>query len=160
MFACFLLGSALAYNLVMVIYRLHFHPLNRFPGPRLAAATSLYEIYFSAWGPGVFEHEINEMHRQYGKQAFPQEIIVSHTARLGCSNHARRSARTRTLQDLPRRQLGQRNAGTRLRESTKARTTQIPDQAQIHFTRPLHAPSGDRPDHQWFSGKAPSASSG
>jgi hypothetical protein len=79
MFACFLLGSALAYNLFMVIYRLHFHPLNRFPGPRLAAATGLYEIYFSAWGPHIFEHEINEMHRLYGKNAVSiEDHIISH----------------------------------------------------------------------------------
>lgn len=66
MFVCFLLGSAVAYNIVMIIYRLHFHKLSRFPGPRLAAATGLYEIYFSVWGPGIFEHEIDNMHRKFG----------------------------------------------------------------------------------------------
>ena len=67
MLACFLLGSAVAYNLVMVIYRLHLHPLNRFPGPRLAAATGLYEIYFSVWGTDGFKDEIEEMHQIYGR---------------------------------------------------------------------------------------------
>lgn len=66
MFACFLLGSVVAYNLVMVIYRLYFHKLSRFPGPRLAAATGLYEVYFSTWGPGIFEYEIDNMHRKFG----------------------------------------------------------------------------------------------
>lgn len=66
MFVCFLLGSAVAYNIVMIIYRLYFHKLSRFPGPRLAAATGLYEIYFSAWGPGIFEYEIDNMHRKFG----------------------------------------------------------------------------------------------
>jgi hypothetical protein len=66
MFAFFLLGSAVAYNLVMVIYRLYFHKLSKFPGPRLAAATGFYEVYFSIWGAGIFEYEINEMHRKYG----------------------------------------------------------------------------------------------
>jgi hypothetical protein len=66
MFACFLFGSALAYNLVMMVYRLHFHSLSRYPGPRLAAATGLYEIYFSLWGPGFFENEIDQMHQKYG----------------------------------------------------------------------------------------------
>lgn len=67
MLACFLLGSAVAYNLVMVVYRLQFHPLNKFPGPRLAAATGLYEIYFSIWGTEIFEHRIDQMHQKYGK---------------------------------------------------------------------------------------------
>lgn len=69
MLACFLLGSAVAYNLVMVVYRLQFHPLNKFPGPRLAAATGLYEIYFSIWGTEMFEYEIDQMHEKYGKHA-------------------------------------------------------------------------------------------
>jgi hypothetical protein len=67
MLACFLFGSAVAYNLVMIIYRLYFHSLSRFPGSRLAAVTGLYEIYFSAWGPGSFENEIDQMHQRYGQ---------------------------------------------------------------------------------------------
>ncbi|OGE49760.1 hypothetical protein PENARI_c020G06576 [Penicillium arizonense] len=78
MLACFLFGSAVAYNLVMIIYRLHFHSLSRFPGPRLAAATGLYEIYFSAWGPGFFENEIDQMHQRYGPvvRITPDEVHV------------------------------------------------------------------------------------
>jgi hypothetical protein len=106
MFGCFLLGSALAYNVVMVIYRLYFHPLNKFPGPRLAAATGLYEIYFSAWGPGSFEHEIDLMHRQYGKYDFPRYIMASHNDRLGGSHHARRGSRIRPRHPIACRQLG------------------------------------------------------
>lgn len=63
----------MAYNIVMIIYRLYFHKLSRFPGPRLAAATGLYEIYFSAWGPGIFEYEIDNMHRKFG---MPSDIYV------------------------------------------------------------------------------------
>lgn len=64
--ACFLLGSVLAYCLVTLIYRLYIHPLSRFPGPRLAAVTGLYEIYFSAWGASSFDNEIAKMHQHYG----------------------------------------------------------------------------------------------
>ncbi|KAJ5566131.1 hypothetical protein N7535_007769 [Penicillium sp. DV-2018c] len=78
MFASFLLGSAVAYNLIMAIYRLHFHKLSRFPGPRFAAATGFYEIYFSIWGAGEFEYKINEMHRKYGPvvRINPDEVHV------------------------------------------------------------------------------------
>lgn len=67
MMACFLLGSVLAHGLITIIYRLHFHPLSRFPGPYLAAMTGLYEIYFSAWGTGSFDDEIERLHRLYGE---------------------------------------------------------------------------------------------
>ena len=87
----FLLGSAVAYNLVMVIYRLHFHKLSRFPGPPLAAATGLYEIYFSAWGPGIFEHEIDHMHRKFGMPCLvsTRKILDLILSRSGCSYYSR-----------------------------------------------------------------------
>lgn len=68
--ACFLLGSVLAYGLVTLIYRLHAHPLSRFPGPRLAAVTGLYELYFSAWGASSFDDEIERMHQEYGSPPY------------------------------------------------------------------------------------------
>ncbi|KAJ5684215.1 uncharacterized protein N7477_000560 [Penicillium maclennaniae] len=64
--ACFLLGSVLTYCLVTLIYRLHIHPLSRFPGPRLASVTGLYEVYFSAGGASSFNDEIAKMHLNYG----------------------------------------------------------------------------------------------
>ncbi|CAJ2507266.1 Uu.00g084520.m01.CDS01 [Anthostomella pinea] len=53
---------------VVVAYRLFFHPLSRFPGPRLAASTGLYEAYFQCLveGGGRYWIKINEMHKQYG----------------------------------------------------------------------------------------------
>ena len=76
MFACFLLGSALAYGLVTTIYRLRIHSLSKFPGPRLAAITGLYELYFAAWGASSFNDEIERLHAEYGESVrmlFPQE---------------------------------------------------------------------------------------
>ncbi|KAJ5780730.1 hypothetical protein N7457_005890 [Penicillium paradoxum] len=88
MFASFLLGSAVAYNLVMAIYRLHFHKLSKYPGPPLAAATGLYEVYFSVWGPDIFQQEIDEMHRKYGPvvRITPDEVHIQEL--FGTSSHA------------------------------------------------------------------------
>ena len=72
-------GSDLASNLVLflygfvfykftiIIYRLWLHPLSNFPGPRLAAVSSLYSFYFNVVRGGLFIWEIQRMHRQYGK---------------------------------------------------------------------------------------------
>lgn len=47
MLSHYLLGmGSLFYILAKAIYRLHFHPLSKFPGPKLAAITSLYDFLF------------------------------------------------------------------------------------------------------------------
>ncbi|KAJ5925515.1 hypothetical protein N7454_008154 [Penicillium verhagenii] len=78
MIACFVLGSVLAYGLVMVFYRLHVHSLSKYPGPWLAAVTGLYEMYFTAWGAGSFEDEIDRMHQIYGPvvRITPDEVHI------------------------------------------------------------------------------------
>jgi hypothetical protein len=52
----------------IVVYRLTLHPLARFPGPKLAAATGLYETYYEVFkdGGGRYWAEIEDMHREYG----------------------------------------------------------------------------------------------
>jgi hypothetical protein len=50
-----------------MVYHLYFHPLAKFPGPKLAAATFLYEFYYDVVKSGMYIWEIERMHERYGK---------------------------------------------------------------------------------------------
>ena len=59
----------LFYLFILVIYRLYFDPLAKFPGPKIAAITRYYEAYYDAWKKGRYIFKIDELHRKYGKPA-------------------------------------------------------------------------------------------
>lgn len=62
-------GALLLYCVCIVVYRLHCSPLAKFPGPKLAAATYLVEIYhelFDGEG-GQFPFVYRRWHEKYGK---------------------------------------------------------------------------------------------
>ncbi|KAJ5924003.1 hypothetical protein N7466_008190 [Penicillium verhagenii] len=61
-----LLCAPLLYAFLLIIYRLYFHPISKFPGPKLAAITSLYAFYFNAIKGGRYIWEIEKMHAKYG----------------------------------------------------------------------------------------------
>lgn len=54
------------YYVGLVIWRLYFHPLSKFPGPRLAAATRWYEFYDDVIRGGVTSQRYPALHKRYG----------------------------------------------------------------------------------------------
>lgn len=54
--------------LLVIVYRLTLHPLAKFPGPKLAAASQAYEAYYDLWykGGGEFSPKIRNLHKKYG----------------------------------------------------------------------------------------------
>ncbi|KAF8455962.1 cytochrome P450 [Terfezia claveryi] len=74
-----LLPLGLLYPICLVIYRLYFHPLARFPGPKLAAATSWHEFYWNFVKDGQATHKRKEWHEKYGPvvRINPNEIHIT-----------------------------------------------------------------------------------
>ncbi|KAI2733067.1 hypothetical protein CBS147332_82 [Penicillium roqueforti] len=66
-----------AFNVVRTVYRLWFHPLSRYPGPKLAAATHLWYAYH--WMGGRYPFSIEEAHQKYGDvvRIAPNELSFS-----------------------------------------------------------------------------------
>lgn len=60
------LFSALTYLLTLIIYRLYFRSLSKFPGPKLWAISFWPEFYRDVIRRGRFTWEIWAMHKKYG----------------------------------------------------------------------------------------------
>ena len=67
-FSPLLIGAStlVLYFASLAIYRLLFHPLAKFPGPRLAALTLWYEGYYDVVQRGQYTYKIKELHKEYG----------------------------------------------------------------------------------------------
>ncbi|KAK7052838.1 hypothetical protein VNI00_004157 [Paramarasmius palmivorus] len=61
-----ILASFTLFLLTIVIYRLFFHPLCHFSGPKLAAATEIYQVYFDVVKGGELLNHLRQLHREYG----------------------------------------------------------------------------------------------
>ena len=53
-------------TVIVLLKRLVFHPLARFPGPKLAAATWWYMTYYEVFKDGAFVDHLEELHKKYG----------------------------------------------------------------------------------------------
>jgi hypothetical protein len=58
--------TSVAYLTVRTIYRLKVHPLAKFPGPRLAAITSMYAGSYDLPFASSFCKELPRLHDEYG----------------------------------------------------------------------------------------------
>lgn len=67
-----LIVASLLFLVGRTIYRLYIHPLSKFPGPKLAAISSVYEFYYSVLKGGMFIREMERMHEKYGKSPSPE----------------------------------------------------------------------------------------
>lgn len=65
----------LFYFIGLGLYRIYFHPLAKFPGPKLAAISRYYEAYYDAWKQGHYIFKIDEMHRKYGATRFDSDFF-------------------------------------------------------------------------------------
>jgi hypothetical protein len=50
-----------------VIFNLYFHPLEDIPGPKLTAATYLYQTYFSFIDESQYYKQTAKLHKKYSK---------------------------------------------------------------------------------------------
>lgn len=56
------------YCIHLGLYRLFFHPLTRFPWPKLAATSYWFEYYYDVSLQGRYLRKIKELHQIYGKR--------------------------------------------------------------------------------------------
>ena len=66
-FAASIGASFVVYYIGLIIYRLYFHPLAKFPGSRLAASSLWFEFYYDVVLRGKFIWKLQEMHERYGE---------------------------------------------------------------------------------------------
>ncbi|GLA96146.1 hypothetical protein AtubIFM57143_003611 [Aspergillus tubingensis] len=69
----------LIYACSVITIRLYFHPLSKFPGPRIAAATSWYEFYKDVILSGQYSKSFPSLHAKYGSvvRIHPNELHIN-----------------------------------------------------------------------------------
>ncbi|CAG8984039.1 hypothetical protein HYALB_00002980 [Hymenoscyphus albidus] len=74
----FAFASTVVYLTGLAIYRLYFHPLAKFPDPRLAALTQWVETYYELFNKegGQFYFAYTDWHKKYGNEFLPNELHI------------------------------------------------------------------------------------
>ncbi|KAF5698022.1 cytochrome P450 monooxygenase [Fusarium globosum] len=67
-----------SFKLITYLQRLFFHPLSKFPGPRICAASRLYEFYWDSYQHGRLWAKLPDLHRRYGPivRIGPNEVHI------------------------------------------------------------------------------------
>ncbi|KAH0437675.1 cytochrome P450 [Colletotrichum camelliae] len=73
----FLLAAVITHRIGLIVYRLYLSPLAKFPGPKIAAATSWYEGFWDLWN-AQFPEVVKDMHEKYGPivRVNPRELVI------------------------------------------------------------------------------------
>lgn len=78
------LALFIAFRAIVVVYRLCFHPLCPVPGPKLAAASSLYIRYYEVFGGGGLTHFLPDLHKVYStfSRLFTWKLLTTADSRV------------------------------------------------------------------------------
>ena len=71
-----LFGVCIFLTVTLAVYRMTLHPLAKFPGPKLAAATAWYETYYDCLLLGKFSNHIDKLHNKYGKNCSLFKLVT------------------------------------------------------------------------------------
>lgn len=61
-------AACLCFLVFGTIYRLYWSPLASIPGPKLAALTGYYELYYDLFQGARFPWKLLQLHDRYGKR--------------------------------------------------------------------------------------------
>lgn len=65
----------------LAVYRLYYHPLAKFPGPKYAALSRWHECYYDVYRQGSFIFWIEEQHKRYGVCLLLSKLKGTYTAK-------------------------------------------------------------------------------
>ncbi|KAI1387579.1 cytochrome P450 [Hypoxylon trugodes] len=134
---CVFGGIWLAYNLCMILYNLSpLHPLSHIPGPLLARATYLPEMYYDLVKHGRYTWEIAHMHEKYGPiiRINPNEVHCNDINLIDdiyASSHRRRDKAEIVTRGVPYVESGFATTGHELHKLRRAPVVKFFSRAMI-----------------------------